>query len=126
MTSRGSQRCSPTTLFSGRPAGRKARDGRPASSFTAAGSRLPRAHVEVTDLHIIDGVAVEEGTFTGTHGGILHSPVGDIPPTGRPVRLDSIQVLRFRDAEHVSFNLMFDRLVMLEQLGIIPTPAAAG
>jgi hypothetical protein len=35
-------------------------------------------------------------------------------------------VLRFRDGEHVSFNLMLDRLVMLEQLGIIPTPAAAG
>jgi ketosteroid isomerase-like protein len=84
------------------------------------------AHVEVTDLHIIDDVAVEEGTFTGTHGGILHSPAGDIPPTGRPVRLDYIQMLRFRDGEHVSFNLMFDRLVMLEQLGIIPTPAAAG
>ena len=87
---------------------------------------FPDAHVEVTDLHIIDDVAVEEGTFTGTHGGILHSPAGDIPPTGRPVRLDYIQVLRFRDGEHVSFNLMFDRLVMLEQLGIIPTPAAAG
>jgi ketosteroid isomerase-like protein len=60
------------------------------------------------------------------HGGILHSPAGDIAPTGRPVRLDYIQVLRFRDGEHVSFNLMFDRLVMLEQLGIVPTPAAAG
>jgi coproporphyrinogen III oxidase len=35
-------------------------------------------------------------------------------------------VLRFRDGRHVSFNLMFDRLAMLAQLGIIPTPAAAG
>jgi ketosteroid isomerase-like protein len=87
---------------------------------------FPDAHVEVTDVHIIDGIAVEEGTFTGTHGGILHSPAGDLPPTGRSIRLDYIQVLRFRDGRHVSFNLMFDRLAMLEQLGIIPTPAAAG
>jgi ketosteroid isomerase-like protein len=108
------------------PGGKEGKGRAACVEFTAAGSRLPRAHVEVTDLNIIDGVAVEEGTFTGTHGGILHSPVGDIPPTGRPVRLDYIQVLRFRDGEHVSFNLMFDRLVMLEQLGIIPTPAAAG
>ena len=29
------------------------------------------------------------------------------------------------DGEHVSFNLMFDRLLMLEQLGLIPAPAPA-
>ena len=32
-----------------------------------------------------DNVAVEDGTFSGTHDGVLHSPTGDIPPTGRPV-----------------------------------------
>jgi ketosteroid isomerase-like protein len=69
-------------------------------------------------------VAVEEGTFTGVHDGLLHSPAGDFQPTGRPVSLDYIQVLRFRDGKHVSFNLMFDRLSMLEQLGLIPAPAA--
>jgi hypothetical protein len=40
--------------------------------------------------------------------------------------VDYIQVLRFRDGKHVSFNLMFDRLMMLEQLGFAPTPAVAG
>ncbi len=87
---------------------------------------FPDAHVEVHGLHIIDDVVVEEGTFTGTHNGILHSPTGDVSPTGRSVRLEYIQVLRFRDGEHVSFNLMFDRLLMLEQLGLIPAPAPAG
>jgi ketosteroid isomerase-like protein len=33
---------------------------------------------------------------------------GDIRPTGRSVELQYIQVLRFRDGKHVSFNLMFD------------------
>src|SRR6266540_1589163 len=68
----------------------------------------------------VGDVAVEEGTFTGTHNGILKSPMGDVPPTGRPVKIAYIQVLRFRDGKHVSFNLMFDRLSMLEQLGLIP------
>ena len=67
-------------------------------------------------------VAVEEGTFTGTHNGVLKGPLGEIAPTGRPVRIVYIQVLRFRDGKHVSFNLMFDRLSMLEQLGLIPAP----
>ena len=69
-------------------------------------------------------VIVEEGTFTGTHRGVLHSPAGDIPPTGRRVTVDYIHVLRYRDGQHISFNLMFDRLLMLEQLGLVPAPAA--
>ena len=82
------------------------------------------AHVEVHGLHVLDDVAVEEGTFTGTHDGVLSAPAGDIPPTGRPISLDYIQVLRFRHGQHVSFNLMFDRLLMLEQLGLVPAPTA--
>jgi ketosteroid isomerase-like protein len=80
------------------------------------------AHVEVHCLHIIGDVAVEEGTFTGTHNGVLKGPTGEVPPTGRPVRIAYIQVLRFRDGKHISFNLMFDRLSMLEQLGLVPAP----
>ena len=86
---------------------------------------FPDAHVEVHDVYFNDDVAVEEGTFTGTHNGVLHTPTGDVPPTGRGVSLDYIHVLRFRDGEHVSFNLMFDRLLMLDQLGLIPAPAPA-
>jgi ketosteroid isomerase-like protein len=67
-------------------------------------------------------VAVEEGTFTGTHNGVLKGSTGEVPPTRLPVRIAYIQVLRFRDGKHVSFNLMFDRLSMLEQLGLIPAP----
>lgn len=86
---------------------------------------FPDAHVEVHGLHIIDDIAVEEGTFTGTHDGVLHSPGGDVPPTGRPVALAYIQVLHFEDGKHASFDLMFDRMQMLEQLGLIPAPLPA-
>ena len=89
-------------------------------------SAFPDGHVEVHDVHYVDDVVVEEGTFSGTHNGVLHTPTGDIPPTGRPVSLDYIQVLHFRDGTHVSFNLMFDRLLMLEQLDLIPAPTPAG
>jgi ketosteroid isomerase-like protein len=85
---------------------------------------FPDAHVEVHALHITGDVAIEEGTFTGTHDGVLGSPAGDIRPTGRPVCVDYVQVLRFREGKHASFNLMYDRLLLLEQLGLIPAPAA--
>jgi ketosteroid isomerase-like protein len=87
--------------------------------FTA----FPDAHVDVHEVHILDDVAIEEGTFSGTHDGVLHGPTGDLEPTGRSVSLGYVQVLRFRDGKHVSFNLTFDRLLMLEQLGLIPAPA---
>src|SRR5262245_7286961 len=70
---------------------------------------FPDTHVEVHGLHILDDVVVEEGTFTGAHDGVLQTPKGDVPPTGRSVRLPYIQVLRFRNGKHVSFHLMFDR-----------------
>ena len=96
-----------------------------AAFFGSWFSAFPDARVEVQVVHIVDDVAVEEGTFRGTQNGVLRGPMGDIPPTGRSVEVDYIQVLRFRDGKHVSFNLMFDRLMMLEQLGLAPTPAVA-
>jgi hypothetical protein len=48
-----------------------------------------------------------------------------VPPTGRSVSVDYTQVLRFRDGRHVAFHLMFDRLLMLEQLGLLPEPPPA-
>jgi predicted ester cyclase len=85
---------------------------------------FPDARVDVHGLHIADDVAVEEGSFTGTHCGVLQSPGGDIPPTGRRVRVPYIQVLRFRNGQHVGFNLMFDRLLLMEQLGVVSASTA--
>lgn len=88
-------------------------------------SAFPDFHVEVHNVHFIDDIAVEEGTYSGTHNGVLHTPTGEIPPTGRAVSGEYIQVLRFRDGKHLSFNLAFDRLQMLEQLGLVPAGAAS-
>jgi ketosteroid isomerase-like protein len=96
-----------------------------AAFFGSWFAAFPDARVDVQAVHFVDDVAVEEGTFSGTQNGVLRGPAGDIPPTGRPVEVDYIQVLRFRDGKHISFNLMFDRLTMLEQLGLVPTPALA-
>ena len=79
------------------------------------------ARVEVVARHMVDDVVVEEGTFTGTHDDVLRLPTGEIPPTGAAVRADYIHVLRIRDGKHVAFNLLFDRLQLLEQLGLAPT-----
>jgi ketosteroid isomerase-like protein len=101
--------------------------GKPAclEFFGSWWNAFPDFHIEVHDVHFMDDVAVEEGSYTGVHNGVLHTPMGELSPTGRGVRGEYVQVLRFRDGKHASFNLMFDRLQLLEQLGVIPAPVSA-
>ncbi len=82
---------------------------------------FPDSRVEITAAHVLDDVVIEEGVFTGTHRGTLSGPGGDLPPTGRSVRVEYIQVLQFRGDKVTSFHLSFDRLAMLEQLGVAPS-----
>lgn len=79
---------------------------------------FPDAQVAVRDLYICGDVAIEEGTFSGTHTGILQNPAGDVPPTGSKVNVDYVQTIRFRDGKQAAFRLMYDRLELLEQLGL--------
>ena len=95
-----------------------------AQFFASWFGAFPDAHVEVHVVHITGDVAVEQGIFTGTHQGVLRTPAGDIPPTGRPVAVDYVHMLRYRDGLHISFSLMYDRLQMLDQLGLLSAPAA--
>jgi ketosteroid isomerase-like protein len=86
-------------------------------------SAFPDAHVAVHDLYICDDVAIEEGTFAGTHQGALRTPAGDVPATGNQVAIDYVHSIRFRDGKQVAFDLMYDRLQLLEQLGLIAAAA---
>lgn len=91
-----------------------------ADFFSAWLSAFPDARVAVRDLYVCDDVAVEEGTFTGTHEGVLQTPAGDIQPTGRRVTIDYMQAIRVRDGKQAAFDLIYDRLQLLEQLGLSP------
>jgi ketosteroid isomerase-like protein len=76
-------------------------------------AEFPDARVAVRAWHTSDHVVVEEGTFRGTHDGVA--------PTGRPVSLDYVRVVRVKDGKQVSLSLTLDRLLMLEQLGLVST-----
>jgi hypothetical protein len=42
-----------------------------------------------------------------------------------PSRMRVSKSKEFRDGKHLAFHLMFDQLMMLEQLGLVVPPAAA-
>lgn len=71
---------------------------------------FPDAHLAIQGIHFFDDVAIEEGTFTGTHDGRAH--------TGREVTLDYVRVIRSCGGKQVSLRLMFDLMLMLDQLGL--------
>ena len=126
MTSTGLRRSLADDVVFEAPGGMRGEGKEACADFFGSWSTaFPDAHVEIHSLHIIDDVAVEEGIFTGTHAVFSATPWATSAPTGRAVSVDYVQVLRFRDGRHCSFDLMFDRLLMLEQLACIPTPASA-
>jgi ketosteroid isomerase-like protein len=71
-----------------------------------------------------DGVVVLSRNRIGmTHTGTLHTPAGDVPPTG--VRVDSTYVgsFRLRDGRIERQQIYYDQLVLALKLGLVPSPA---
>jgi predicted ester cyclase len=86
---------------------------------------FPDAKVRSERLIVAGSTVVEEGTFTGTHTGVFPTPMGDIPPTGRKVDGPYVNIFDFEGDRVVRNRLTFDRLDLLEQLGLAPLPAMA-
>lgn len=81
-----------------------------------------------SDATIEVNLLVEEGdrvaclfTMTGTHTGEFNG----IPPTGKPMRVSGISILRFDGGKCVERWNEMDSMGLLQQIGIIPAPQAA-
>ena len=75
---------------------------------------------------ILDQIAegdkvVTRKVFHGTHEGELMG----IPPTGREVEIQVIDIVRLADGRIVEHRNVVDRLGLLQQLGALPAPAGA-
>lgn len=82
---------------------------------------FPDGQLAVGQLLVDGAAAAIEGSFTGTHGGVLHTPDGDVPPTGRTVTFRWSAVYQVAGDEIMSEHLYFDQLDFLGQLGMLPT-----
>src|SRR5207249_1066933 len=60
--------------------------------------------------------AAAEGVFIGTHTGILRTPNGDVPPTGRPVKVRWMAMYEVSGEELTSEHLYFDQSEFMTQL----------
>ena len=71
-----------------------------------------------------DKIAVEL-RIEGTHTGTLHTPQGDVAPTGRSVVWESVDFVTLRDGKVATWHTYFDQMAFLAQLGLLPEPGAS-
>lgn len=80
---------------------------------------FPDGTLKVKKLLVDGASAGAEGVFTGTHDGVLHTPSGDVPATGRPVEFRWAAVYEVTGSELRSEHLYFDQLDFLSKLGLV-------
>jgi predicted ester cyclase len=81
---------------------------------------FPDLRLEIEQLVTDGAAAAGEGILTGTHDGVLHTPGGDVPPTGRRVEF-RWAALYVTDGDTLkSEHLFFDQMDFLGQLGLLP------
>lgn len=90
--------------------------------FTSA---FPDFHVESVTLIGQGDFVANEWSARGTHEGPLERPEGTYPPTGRSFARTGVGIVELRDDKIVRYRDYFDRLTMMEQLGLWAAPAPA-
>jgi len=76
--------------------------------------------IETLNQVATGGRVASENIAHGTQTGVLRSPQGDLPPTGRTVRGPYVGMFEVRDGKIVSQTLYFDQISLMQQLGVMP------
>ena len=89
-------------------------------------SAFPDAKFESVAEHESGNVAIDEGFVVGTNTGPLITPEGEMPPTGKSIRLRACDVATVENGQVKSHHFYFDQMEFLTQLGLAPQeePAA--
>jgi steroid delta-isomerase-like uncharacterized protein len=80
----------------------------------------PDFRVEVTETYHLENLAIGHWTATGTNTG-----PGDIPPTGKAVRISGISMLRYIDGKITEELVYYDSADWMTQLGYTIEPPVA-
>jgi steroid delta-isomerase-like uncharacterized protein len=90
--------------------------------ITMLRSAFPDMRVTIEEQIAEGDRVVQRFTARGTHRGELMG----VPPTGKPVSMSVIDIVRIEDGRMAEGWFVGDFLGLLQQVGAIPAPAAAG
>jgi steroid delta-isomerase-like uncharacterized protein len=88
---------------------------------TAMRAAFPDWHSTVEEMIVEGDRVAERWTGRGTHRGEFQG----IPPTGKRVVVPGVVFYRIADGKIAEFRGQFDRLSLLQQLGVAPGASAA-
>ena len=74
----------------------------------------PDFHLELSELVVEGSLFASHWTCTGTHKGEFRG----IPPTGKHITIRGMTLARVENGKIVEDRVYFDRLAMMEQLGV--------
>ena len=77
---------------------------------------FPDLSIQINDLIAEDGFVVTSYTARGQHTG----PLMGIEPTGKQVKVNGVNIGRYRDGELVESNNLFNEMSLMQQLGVLP------
>jgi steroid delta-isomerase-like uncharacterized protein len=83
---------------------------------TAFRTAFPDWHSTIEEMIAEGDCVAERWTGRGTHRGDLQG----IPPTGKRVEVPGVVFYRIEDGKIVEFRGWFDRMSLMQQLGVIP------
>jgi uncharacterized protein (TIGR02246 family) len=86
---------------------------------------FPDGAYDVQRIEPVGEMVFVEGVWSGTHTGLLATPDGELPPTGRRVSIQFALVITVRDGRMARVRNYHDRLHFLAQLGVAPAAQAA-
>ena len=102
----------------GIPPGREA----PKVLFTMLRSAFPDLKATIEHLIAEGDEVVLHMTWTGTHEGEFMG----IPPTGKRISINVIDILGMAEGKCVEHWGVMDSMAMMQQLGVVPAPDQAG
>ncbi len=89
--------------------------------LTGFSKAFPDVSWEPLHEHEAGNTAIDEGYVVGTHTGPLEAPTGEsIPPTGKQVRVRSVDIATVENGAVTSHRFYFDQMEFLGQLGLVP------
>jgi ketosteroid isomerase-like protein len=83
---------------------------------------FPDAKYERLNAFESGNTAIDEGYFVGTHTGSLRGPAGEIPATGKSVRVRSCDIATVENGLVTSHRFYYDQLGFMSQLGLMDQP----
>jgi steroid delta-isomerase-like uncharacterized protein len=82
---------------------------------------FPNVHLTVEHLIAEGDTVVGHWTGSGTHKGVLHTVMGDLPGSGKRFVIDGMSWLRIVDGKIIESLANEDTLGLLQQIGVLPS-----